>query len=155
MFVEVGLVGNSPVTLTVVTSGSGFARQWRIRVTHISCESFSRGTLIIMSYIFHLLHRLQKLLMCKIAPNGCLQYYTGVSGTIRSFNYDGVNGRHLSNQDYSICIRTENNFCGIAYSVCPTGFYSITGPSGGSATTQGSPVGALVLHIFRFNELAV
>lgn len=79
-----------------------------------------------------------------VAPNSCLQYYTGVSGTIRSFNYDGINGRQLSNQDYSICIRTESNFCGIAYTVCNGGVYSITGPSGGSATTPGTPVGALV-----------
>ena len=79
-----------------------------------------------------------------VADNGCLQYYTGVSGTITSFNYDNINGRQLSNQDYSICIRTESNFCGIAYSVCNNGVFSITGPSGGSATTPGTPVGALV-----------
>jgi len=30
--------------------------------------------------------------------NHCLQYFTGVSGTVRSFNYDGVHGRQLSNQ---------------------------------------------------------
>ena len=84
--------------------------------------------------------------ICLVCPadNSCLQYHTGVSGTIRSFNYDGDAGRQLSNQDYSICVRTENNFCGIAYTVCPNMPYSITGPSGGSATSTGTPVGALV-----------
>lgn len=93
--------------------------------------------------------------VCKLAPNGCLQYYTGVSGTIRSFNYDGTSGRQLSNQDYSICIRTESNFCSIAYSVCSGGVYSITGPTGGSATAQGTPIGALVKgqqHLQRFGR---
>ncbi|XP_032778287.2 uncharacterized protein LOC116917041 [Daphnia magna] len=120
MYIETGLLGNSPITLTVVTSGTGFARQWRIKMTQMNCDSIGR------------------------APNGCLQYYTGVSGTIRSFNYDGTSGRQLSNQDYSICIRTESNFCSIAYSVCSGGVYSITGPTGGSATAQGTPIGALV-----------
>ena len=26
-----------------------------------------------------------------LAPAGCLQYFTAVSGTVTSFNYDGVN----------------------------------------------------------------
>lgn len=28
------------------------------------------------------------------------------------------NGRHLANQDYSICIRQEENMCSIAYEPC-------------------------------------
>lgn len=83
-------------------------------------------------------------MILKPAPNSCVQYYTGVSGTIQSFNYDGISGRQLSNQDYTICIRTESNFCSIAYSVCSGGVYSITGPTGGSATAVGTPIGALV-----------
>lgn len=144
VYVEVGLVGNSPITLTVVTSGSGFARQWRIKVTHITCDSVSRGTAYqdLYSRVIDMFWWLE---LCT-AANGCLQYYTGVSGTIRSFNYDGVNGRQLSNQDYTICMRTESNFCGISYTVCNAGFFSITGPSGGSASTVGTPVGALVSY---------
>jgi hypothetical protein len=46
------------------------------------------------------------------APPGCLQYYTGNVGVIRSFNFffeaRGVNtARQLSFQDYTICIRQE------------------------------------------------
>lgn len=120
MYVETGAVGNSPITLTVVTSGTGFSRQWRIRISQISCDSISR------------------------ADNSCLQYYTGVSGTIRSFNYDDFDGRQLSNQDYTVCIRTESNFCGIAYTTCPGGTFSITGPTGGSQLVPGTPVGVQV-----------
>ncbi|CAH2210958.1 jg22345, partial [Pararge aegeria aegeria] len=49
---------------------------------------------------------------------GCLQYYTGVSGQLKSFNYDPTSGRQLSNQDYGICVRMERNFCGIQYTAC-------------------------------------
>ena len=43
----------------------------------------------------------------------CLQYFTGLSGTIRNFNYDATKDNsalatantHLSNQDYNICFR--------------------------------------------------
>ena len=43
VYVDVGLVGNTPITLTVVTSGSGFPRTWRIKVSQIHCDSLSRG----------------------------------------------------------------------------------------------------------------
>ena len=50
------------------------------------------------------------------APSACLQYYTGVSGTIKSFNFDGSEiGPHLASQSYSICIRDEALYCSIEY----------------------------------------
>ena len=55
----------------------------------------------------------------KKAREGCLQYFTGISGNVFSFNYNNANGLMLSNTDYTICIRTERNFCGIQYSACP------------------------------------
>ena len=39
-----------------------------------------------------------------LAPQGCLQWFFGnVTGTVRSFNFDG--GRHLANQNQNICVR--------------------------------------------------
>jgi hypothetical protein len=65
------------------------------------------------------------------AEEGCLQYFTGVSGQIKSFNYDPGAGLQLSKQDYSICIRMERNFCGIQYTACPdTGRITTDHPSG-------------------------
>lgn len=81
--------------MTIITSDAPFPRSWRIRTTQIECGSISK------------------------ADTGCLQYYTGVYGRVKSFNFDPIAGLHLSNQDYSICIRTERNFCGIHYNVCP------------------------------------
>lgn len=94
MYIDAGLGQSNPITITVITSGPTFPRTWRIRVTQIPCGSISK------------------------ADQGCLQWYTGVSGKVRSFNFDTRSGRQLSNQDYSICMRTERNFCGIQYTAC-------------------------------------
>lgn len=45
---------------------------------------------------------------------GCLQYFTGSTGTITSFNYATTN-RHLSDQNYDICVRRESGKCSICY----------------------------------------
>ncbi|CAG9840204.1 unnamed protein product [Diabrotica balteata] len=85
----------SPLTLSVVTSGPSYQRNWKIRVLQIPCSAPYK------------------------AGEGCLQYFTGVAGQILSYNYDPETGAQLSNQDYSICIRPEWNFCGIQYTQCP------------------------------------
>ena len=38
-----GLNNNSPVVLTVVTSGVSFARSFSVKVTQIECDSLSKG----------------------------------------------------------------------------------------------------------------
>ena len=38
-----GLNNNSPVVLTVVTSGTSFARSFSVKVTQIECDSLSKG----------------------------------------------------------------------------------------------------------------
>lgn len=97
VYIDVGTGPTNPVTLSFVTSGTGFDRSWRVRIAQIPCSSIYR------------------------AEEGCMQYYTGVSGQIKSFNYDPNVGLQLSNQDYSICIRMERNFCGIQYMTCDDG----------------------------------
>lgn len=95
MYIDAGLGTSNPIILTALTSGPKFPRSWRVRISQIHCGSMSK------------------------ADQGCLQYYSGVSGRIKSFNFDPSSGRQLSNQDYSICLRTERNFCSVQYSVCP------------------------------------
>jgi len=51
----------------------------------------------------------------RLAPNGCLQYFTSDTGEIQSFNYNSGNGVHLANQDYSACVRDNREFCAICY----------------------------------------
>jgi len=119
MYIDMGLNNNSPVVLTVVTSGASFARSFSVKVTQIECDSLSK------------------------ASDGCLQYFTGVSGQMFSFNYNDATGLQLSNTDYTMCIRMERNFCGIQYTACadmtntPAQSFSITGGS----PTLGSVVG--------------
>lgn len=95
MYIDAGLGQSNPVIISIITSGPSFNRMWRIRVSQIHCGAIYR------------------------ADPGCLQYYTGISGRIRSFNFNTISGRQLSNQDYSICIRTEKNFCSIQYTATP------------------------------------
>jgi hypothetical protein len=69
---------------------SSLSRSWRIRITQLSCDSPGR------------------------APEGCLQYYTGIAGNVASFNWkltDNALGptfsNHLANLDYNVCIRSR------------------------------------------------
>lgn len=95
MYIDAGLGQSNPIILSTITSGPKFPRSWRIRISQIHCGSIYK------------------------ADQGCLQYFTGVSGRIRSFNFDTSSGRQLSNQDYSMCVRMERNFCSIQYTACP------------------------------------
>lgn len=49
------------------------------------------------------------------APDGCLQYFTGTTGTIDTFNYNAGSGVLLTNQDYAACIRSERTICTTCY----------------------------------------
>merc|ERR1719312_207971 len=51
----------------------------------------------------------------RLAPSGCLQYFTQDTGEIQTFNYNSGNGVHLANQDYSACVRDNREFCAICY----------------------------------------
>merc|ERR1712029_144217 len=88
-------------------------RSFDIRVTHFECNSEKGG------------------------PPGCLQYYTGNTGTVQSFNYPigstslGSTVTHLANQRYTICMRRESGKCSICY------FPSVS-PSSASSTAQAS-----------------
>merc|ERR1739846_241042 len=102
---------NPAATLNIDTSATVLARSWKILVRTIECDSPSK------------------------APGGCLQYFTGTSGNIVSFNA-GTNGAMLDDLLYSVCIRREANMC--SYTVREA--RSATG-----ATPDAFQVGALVV----------
>ncbi|KAJ2954414.1 hypothetical protein O0L34_g2679 [Tuta absoluta] len=125
---------NTPITITVTaTLATTFGRRWNIRLVQLGCDCPG------------------------IAPNGCLQYFTGTMGTIRSFNYGAqantalsaslVQGtRQIANLNYGICIRMEAGFCTIQYVQSPNDMFSftVTGDvDGADATVLGTAVGAL------------
>ncbi|KAJ9583664.1 hypothetical protein L9F63_021994, partial [Diploptera punctata] len=113
MYIDAGVGNTNPVTLNFVTSGPSFPRNWKVKICQIPCNTIYR------------------------AEEGCLQYFTGVSGQIKSFNYDPGAGLQLSKQDYSICIRMERNFCGIQYTSCPDTVNNRTHAFTLSGNTQG------------------
>ena len=54
-------------------------------------------------------------------PSGCFQYHTGLTGQIKTFNWDATttaNYQHLASQRYSICIRQEEGMCCVQYTLC-------------------------------------
>jgi len=81
---------DASVAITI-GSASSQGRRWSIRVTQIDC-----GTLY-------------------TAPPACLQYHTGTTGSVQTWNYEDTNNIHTNNQNYAICIRREKGFCGTAY----------------------------------------
>ena len=57
-------------------------------------------------------------------PPGCLQYFTGASGVISSFNFPRDLTRaatHLSNQFYTVCLRREEGMCSVCYTPATDG----------------------------------
>ena len=57
-------------------------------------------------------------------PQGCLQYFTGATGYIYSYNYQG--SLHLADQNYNNCIRTESGYCSISYTSVSTDSFQIS-----------------------------
>ncbi|XP_053688704.1 uncharacterized protein LOC128737946 [Sabethes cyaneus] len=105
----------NPITIRVATTAAtSFNRQWNLQLSQIACASQFR------------------------APDGCLQYHFGTTGTISSFNYGfganpnlnvvgAIGTRQIAGQRYGICIRSGPDTCSITYSL-PTngGQYAFT-----------------------------
>ncbi|XP_047472564.1 uncharacterized protein LOC125027523 [Penaeus chinensis] len=73
----------SPHTFTIITDTSNYFRRYAMKVSFIRCK--------------------------ERVPSRCGQYYTGLSGTINSYNYN--NGYYLAGLDYGICFRKESGYC--------------------------------------------
>jgi len=77
---------NPAATLNIDTADITLARTWKILVRTIECDSPAK------------------------APGGCLQYFTGTSGNVLSFNA-GATGALIRDLLYNICIRREVGMC--------------------------------------------
>jgi len=108
VYVDIGLPSTASVKLefTFSTTVTTISRSWEIKVTQIECSSTS-----------------------KPYDSGCLQYFTGTTGRLTSFNFAQSSSSlyaHLASQNQNICIRQEAGFCCITYNVCSdTGSYTI------------------------------
>ncbi|KYN08528.1 hypothetical protein ALC62_00512 [Cyphomyrmex costatus] len=107
--------GATPITISVDTNADFvFDRRWNIRIQQIACNSVCR------------------------APNGCLQYYKTVSGTVMSFNFGTtenvrapqIGTRQMVNHRYGVCVRMALGYCNIEWSQVDTLSFSVSGDTG-------------------------
>jgi len=97
MYVYLGPDASQTASLKHEFTGTSTIRQWEIKVSQIECGA---------TYL---------------PPDGCLQYHTGLSGRLKSFNFDETTTAsrvHLPSQEYQICIRQESGMCCNKYSLC-------------------------------------
>ena len=94
MYVDIGASCTDTATLQFTFTGTSTTRLFEIKVTQIPCNS-------------------------DYSPrDGCLQYHTGFTGRITTFNLIPTDESHLQDQDYSVCIRREVGFCCVQYQLC-------------------------------------
>jgi len=98
VYLEASRTVDLAATITIANVAAGTVngmRSWRIKVSQVECSSRMK------------------------APQGCLQYFTGIQNTIKSFNFDGdiacTTGCEISNQDYRSCFRQEAGMCGMQF----------------------------------------
>jgi len=89
MYVEFGATSADTVTLTNTWGSTTTAKTFNILARQISCTATYK------------------------APTDCVQYFTGVSGNVKSYNFAGA--QLLNGQRYVNCIRTEKGYCGIQF----------------------------------------
>jgi len=80
----------STQTLTFTISSSTSGTSWKARISQIECGASYK------------------------APSDCFQFYTGISGRVKSFNYGSTN-LMIQSLTYSACIRQELGYCGILW----------------------------------------
>ncbi|XP_043461349.1 uncharacterized protein LOC122497969 [Leptopilina heterotoma] len=127
--VYVDFNADNPITISIHTNAdfSFDDRRWNFKIQQIACDSSLR------------------------APSGCLQYYTGISDTIMSFNYgslvntraQSVGSRQMANLMYGVCIRMALGYCSIEWSESKTNSFLVTGNLGAIPVNDPDPnVGA-------------
>jgi len=89
MYAEVGESSSDTATVTI-TYGDTSAKQYNILVRQIACDAEWR------------------------APVDCVQWYTGRSDTIQTYNWQS--SQITRALDYRICIRDAEGYCSVTYS---------------------------------------
>jgi len=92
------------------------------------------------SYVIHVLqyHRLNEM----GGPADCLQFYTGTTGTVKTFNYvSDTTSTHLQGQDYNVCVRSLADMCVLCWSPTTTGT-SATPTTGSFGLNNGASTSA-------------
>merc|ERR1719415_105426 len=96
-----------------------------------------------------------------LAPKGCDQYYfdnddnnaLDTTGTVQSFNFNNGDGRHLANQDQTICIRREAGMQRVCFSQAGTAITNDFRISSGGAA--GSMAASGLATVGKFVQMGV
>ncbi|EDV37891.1 uncharacterized protein Dana_GF13688 [Drosophila ananassae] len=119
--------GVEQVTITFAVPSKSTGTNWRLIVTQLEGPPISSrrrltttagfgastNSLQDLRDIFASHHADYELL----APPGCQQYYTGLTGTIRSFNFQSaVTSNYMPDLSYNICIQSSTSASMIEYS---------------------------------------
>merc|ERR1711923_516700 len=94
VYVDVNTAGGAmAATININNDNTAFNRFWKILVQRIACDSPD------------------------LPPAGCLQYFTGLSGLITSFNGARMGNAHqmIENQQYRVCIKRGAGMCSVTY----------------------------------------
>jgi len=89
MYVEFGSSSTDSVTVTNTYASTTSAKTFNILARQIACDAIWK------------------------APTDCVQYFTGLSGSVYSYNFAG--GQMLASMVYNNCIRTEKGYCAIQW----------------------------------------
>jgi len=118
MYVDVNTAGGAmAATININTDNTAGNRFWKILVQRIACDSPD------------------------LPPAGCLQFFTGLSGMITSFNGARMGDAHqmIQNQQYRVCIKRGAGMCSVRYREADAGG-QIDSFGLGPATTAGNPM---------------
>jgi len=94
VYVDVNTAGGAmAATINIDTDNTAGNRFWKILVQRIECNSPD------------------------LPPAGCLQFFTGLSGLITSFNGARMGNAHqmIQNQQYRVCIKRGAGMCSVRY----------------------------------------
>lgn len=76
-------------------------------------------------------------------PRGCLQFYTGLTGTVSTFNWQTpTTSTHLANQNYDVCVRKSIDRCVICWSPFTSGDSGVMAVPPAAAPTTIAIVGS-------------
>ena len=113
----------SELNFNIGNSDMATPRSWEIKITQYNCGDEKGGNLTSMGYCITCAKKYDNSLSLSLSlslsaflfvlsgPPDCLQYFSGTSGTISSFNFRtdqptvSATATHLSSQCYSACFR--------------------------------------------------
>jgi len=133
-FAVAGQTGSDPPTICGTNTGYHMYAEFGNSATDTISLTFTYGSTTSAKTN----NVLTRQIPCRVnykAPTDCVQYFTGISNQIYSYNF----GQMLGSMDYNNCIRMEEGYCGVTYrevsGTTPDAFSLLPNPSPGTVVT--------------------